>query len=116
VAGLAFYYIWDGKKQDLSGPLAETYRLDPHTLFLQRVVSPKAVHLLDCSLYKYLRIRTPLFGTTILDVEPVFDAFFNHLDGIGGQKQSTTVTETTTSTKPNKTSLPGTVARIWHQI
>jgi len=87
VAGLAFYYVWDGKKQDLSGPLFETYKIDPKTLVLHRIVSTKSVHLRDCSLFQYFGIRTTMFGPTILSVEPVSDDFFNHLDGVGGKKQ-----------------------------
>lgn len=84
VAGLAFYYVWDGQKEDLSGPLYETYQVTRLPGVLQRVVLPKASHLRDCSLYKFFGIRTTFFSAAILAVTSVSDKFFKGLASVGG--------------------------------
>ena len=84
VAGLAFYYAWDGQKEDLSGPLYQTYKVTRLPGILSRVVLPKASHLRDCSLYKFFGIRTTFFDATILSVTEITDNFFEGLANIGG--------------------------------
>jgi hypothetical protein len=87
VAGLAFYYLWDGKEEDLSGPLLETYQLNPKNLILERKVFLRASHLLDSSLHKYFGLRTTMFDATILSVKAVADEFFNQLATVGGESK-----------------------------
>lgn len=84
VAGLAFYYVWDGQKEDLSGPLYETYQVTRLPGILSRVVLPRASHLRDCSLYRFFGIRTTFFNATILPVTAIPDKFFKGLANIGG--------------------------------
>jgi len=90
VAGLAFYYLWDGAKEDVTGPLYETYQIIPKTGLLQRKVFPRTTHLLDSSLYRHFGIRTTFFGPANLPVHPVPDRYFEGLADIGG---STVVNE-----------------------
>jgi len=84
VAGLAFYYVWDSQKDDLSGPLYETYQVTRLPGILLRVVLPKASHLRDCSLYKFFGIRTTFFDPTVLSVTSIPDKYFEALANIGG--------------------------------
>jgi len=87
VAGLAFYYLWDGEEEDLSGPLLETYQLNPKNLILERKVFLRASHLLDSSLHKYFGLRTTMFNPTILTVKAVSDEFFNQLVTVGDESK-----------------------------
>jgi len=87
VSGLAFYYVWDGQKEDLSGPLYETYRIDKLPSYLTRVILLESSPLRDCSLYTFFSIRTTFFDPAILTAEAVSDSFFDKLDNIGGTKK-----------------------------
>lgn len=84
VAGLAFFYLWDGQEEDLSGPLYETYQLNPNNLILERKIFLRASHLLDSSLFRYFGIRTTMFDPKTLSVKAVADGFFNELHKVGG--------------------------------
>lgn len=84
VAGLAFYYLWDGEKEDITGPLYETYQLNRIPGLLQRKVLLRVSHLLDSSLYRRFGIRTTFFSDAIIPVRAVSDEFFKDLDKVGG--------------------------------
>ena len=84
VAGLAFYYLWDGETEDLSGPLYETYQLKNIPGLLERIVLLRASHLLDCSLHNFFGVRTTMFSDTVIPVRAVADEFFKGLDTVGG--------------------------------
>lgn len=105
VAGLPFFYVWDGEKESLSGPLLQTYKLDK-SMFLHKVVFPNAVHLTDCSLYQYFGIRTTMFGSSLLDVKPVSDSFFKHLYKSGNQTKMNEFRSAYRSESPNSVIKP----------
>jgi hypothetical protein len=84
VAGLAFYYSWDGKSEDITGSLYETYQLDAIPGLLQRKVLLKTSHLLNSSLYSYFGVRTTFFQDAIVPVTSVSKRFFEDLDKVGG--------------------------------
>lgn len=83
VAGLAFYYLWDGEKQDLSGPLYETYAINSIPGLLLRQVLLDTSYLLDTWLYKQFGIRTTFFDKSVIRVHSVLDAHFHGLDIVG---------------------------------
>jgi hypothetical protein len=85
VAGLAFYYLWDGEKQDLTGPLYETYQIRQIPGLLERKVLLRVSHLLDSWLYKQFGIRTTFFDPALVDVYPIADEYFKDLDRVGIQ-------------------------------
>lgn len=85
VAGLAFYYLWDGYKQDLTGPLYETYRIKNIPGLLERIILLKTSHLLDSWLYKQFGIRTTFFNHSIVDVRPILDEYFKDLHAVGNE-------------------------------
>jgi len=83
VAGLAFYYLWDGEREDLSGPLYETYQINSIPGILQRILLLRTSHLMDSSLYRFFGIRTTFFDHGIIPVRAVPDEFFRDLDTVG---------------------------------
>lgn len=87
VAGLAFYYLWDGEKQDLTGPLYETYQINQIPGVLQRITLLRVSYLLDSWLYRQFGIRTTFFTEKIIPVHPISDEYFKDLDKVGNQPQ-----------------------------
>jgi len=83
VAGLAFYYSWDGKESDLTGPPYETYRLREGGI-LERVVLLCMSYLTDTMFYRLTKVRTTFFNPTVLTVYPISDKYFNEIDKVGG--------------------------------
>jgi hypothetical protein len=84
VAGLAFTYVWDGKGEDISGPLHETYQVDKIPGVLLPTVLLRTTHLMDSSLYRLFGVRTTFFDATVLPVRSVPDKYFAELDKVGG--------------------------------
>jgi hypothetical protein len=84
VAGLAFYYSWDGENEDITGPLYETYELDSVPGLLQQKVLLKTSTLMDSSLYRYFGVKTTFFQESVIAVRSVTDEFFSHLASVGG--------------------------------
>lgn len=87
VAGLAFYYLWDGNKEDLTGPLYETYQINKIPGLLERKLLLRVSHLLDSWLYNQFGIRTTFFDYSIVDVHPISDEYFKDLDKVGNQRK-----------------------------
>lgn len=85
VAGLAFYYMWDGEVEDLTGPLYETYKLDSVPGILEGVAILTDSYILDTWLYNQFGVRTTFFDVSVIDVKPVKDRFFQGLDTVGGE-------------------------------
>lgn len=106
VAGLAFYYVWDGQKEDLSGPLYETYQVTRLPGVLWRIVLPRASHLRDCSLYGFFGVRTTFSSSAILSVTPVSDRFFKGLSSVGGVKDVNEFRSAYRSDKEEATLIP----------
>lgn len=84
VAGLAFYYSWDGENEDITGQLYETYQLDSIPGLLQRKVVLQASYLMDSSLYNHFGVRTTFFSEPVIPVRSVSDEFFADLASMGG--------------------------------
>jgi len=83
VAGLAFYYSWDGENEDITGPLLKTYELDTIPGLLQPKIILKTSDLMDSSLHNYFGVRTTFFKESVIPVRSVTDEFFNDLASVG---------------------------------
>jgi hypothetical protein len=82
-AGLAFFYGWDGNKQDITGELFETYKIDkiPGTLEPQVLLDMSS--LTKTTLFRIFGIRTTFFEPSLLQSTSVDDKYFKDLNQVG---------------------------------